>query len=100
MATIKSTTLDETPAGKRLAKVVFQPQGPNPAKEPDIEVVFEMKKLDAVHLDAEPYGVIGPLSCTRTDTREHYRLTEEQRDACIEAAMGATAEADGLAYQS
>ena len=96
MATIKSTTLDRTADGQRLAKVLFTPQGPNPAKEPDVEVVFEVTSVSAAHLDGNPYAVVGPLSCTRTDTRENYRLTREQRDACVEAAIIEAAEGDGL----
>ncbi len=99
MATIKSTTLDTTTDGKkRLAKVIFTPQVPNPANQPDVEVVFEVRKVEAAHLDGEPYAVVGPLSCTRMDTRQPYVLSDEQQEAVIDAAIVRAAEEDGLSW--
>jgi hypothetical protein len=98
MPTIKSTRLSETTDGKkRLAKVLFTPQVPNPACQFDVEVTFEVRRLDAAHLDGDPYAVI-LLSCTRVDTREPYTLSDEQKDAVIDSACVAAAEADGLGF--
>jgi hypothetical protein len=100
MATIKSTTLTETSDGaRRLAKVQFTPQVPNPADQHDVEVVFEIRRLNAPHLEGEPYAVVGPLSVTRTDTREPYTLSEEQRSEVIDAAISEAAEDDGLGWK-
>ena len=96
MASIKSTQLTQTTDGdKRLAKVIFTPQVPNPAGQPDVEVVFEVRETEAIHLSSHrPYAVIGPLSCTRMDTRELYTLSNEQRDAVVEAVIIRAAEMD------
>lgn len=99
MATIKSTKLDTTTDGsKKLAKVIFTPQVPNPANQHDVEVVFQVKRVDSPLLDGTPYAVIGPLSSTRMDTREPYVLSEEQQDAVIEAALIEASENDGFGW--
>lgn len=85
--------------GRRLAKAVFGPEVPNPARQADVEVIFQVKRADAVHLDGEPYAVIGPLSCTLVDTRESYTLSAEQMDAVTTACLIAAAEDDGLEWQ-
>jgi len=95
MASIKSTestaTTDET---KQLVKVVFTPQVPNPADQHDVEVVFEVRRVEAGHLDDDPYAVL-LLSSTRVDTREPYTLSVEQRDAVSDAAIVKVSEEDG-----
>jgi len=97
MATIKKTTLSKSTDGtQRLAKVRFTPQVPNPANQHDVEAVFEVKKVEAAHLDGDPYAVV-LLSCTNVDTREPYVMSREQRDAVIKAALVEAAEKDGLA---
>ena len=68
---------------------------PNPAAQADVEVVFEVQKCQAAHLDGEPYAVVGPLSCTLTDTREPYNLSRPQRGVVIDAALVAAAEFSG-----
>ncbi len=99
MATIKSTKLEQSTNGKKhLAKVIFTPQVPDPANQPDVEVIFEVRKVEAAHLDGEPYAVVGPLSCTRMDTRQPYALSDEQQEAVIDAALVRTAEEDGLSW--
>jgi hypothetical protein len=98
MATIKKVGLSNTPDGtKRIAKVLFTPQVPNPAQQHDVEVVFEIKKLDAAHLEGDPYAVF-LLSSTRTDTREPYVLSDEQKDVVVKAAGIQAAEDDGLSF--
>lgn len=93
MATIKRAKMQTAADGRKLATVVFTPQVPNPAAQSDVEVVFEIQKCDAAHLDGEPWAVIGPLSCTQMDTREPYTLSKPQRQATIQAAIVAAAEA-------
>jgi hypothetical protein len=94
MATIKRTTVEQSAAGRKLVKVVFTPQTPNPAAEPDVEVVFEIKKAETVSLDADPLGAV-IRSCTQMDTREPYTLTTAQWDAVVEAALEKAAEDEG-----
>jgi len=96
MATVQRTTLDDSVRGKRLARVVFRPQGPDPSTYPEVEVIFEIKKVDAIHLEGHPYAVIGPLSITRMDTRQTYGINDEQLDVVINAALEKAAEEDGL----
>lgn len=91
-ATIKRARMQQAADGRPLATVVFTPQVPNPAAQADVEVVFEVLKCQAAHLDGEPYAVVGPLSCTLTDTREPYTLSQPQRKAVIDAALVAAAE--------
>jgi len=97
MGTITSTRLSRTTDGrKKLVKVKFTPHVPDPANQHSVEVVFEVRTVEAAHLEAEPYAVV-VLSSTRSDTREAYTLSEPQKDAAIEAALVAAAEDDGLA---
>ncbi len=98
MATIKSTQLDQTTdSTKRLARVLFTPQVPNPANQHDVEVVFEIRRVEAAHLGGEPYAVM-LLSSTRMDTREPYTLSTEQRDAIADAALTKVAEEDDTGW--
>lgn len=94
MATIKRTRIQVATDGRKTASVVFTPQVPNPATQSDVEVIFEVQKCGAAHLDGDPYAVIGPLSCTLMDTREPYILSMPQRQAVIEAAIVAAAETE------
>ena len=86
MATIKKVTTEVTPRGVLLVKVLFTPQTPEPAKESDVEAVFEVLKWDTSLLDNDRYVMV-PLSCTRKDTREPYLMSKEQRNVCIDVAM-------------
>lgn len=96
MATIKRSKIEEAADGRKLATVLFTPQVPNPAAQADVEVIFEVQKSDAVHLHGDPWAVIGPLSCTLTDTREPYTLSKEQRKVVIAAALVVASEAEGI----
>jgi len=98
MATIKRATVGTSADGRRIVSVTFTPQVPNPASQADVEVIFEVQKSDMIHLHGDPYAVIGPLSCTLTDTRETYVLSKPQRQAVIQAALTATASADGISW--
>lgn len=96
MATIKRSKFEEAADGRKIATVIFTPQVPNPATQADVEVIFEVQKCDAVHLHGDPYAVIGPLSCTLTDTRETYNLSKDQRKVVIAAALTVASEAEGI----
>jgi len=91
VATIKKSTTETTPQGVFLVKVLFTPQTPEPAKESDVEAVFEVRRCDGSLLENDRYVVI-PLSCTRKDTREPYQMSKEQRDVCIDVAVGRVTE--------
>lgn len=91
-ATLKRTQVQESTDGRKIVIVVFTPQVPNPASQADIEVVFEVQRADAAHLDQDPIGLVGPLSCTRTDTREVHTLSKPQRKVVVDAALVAIAE--------
>jgi len=93
MPTIKSVTPETSPEGYRLVKVVFTPQVPNPARQCDVEVVFNIMKLEAGHLATTPYAVF-LVSSTRMDTRVIYPLSNEQSKAASEAALIRVAEDD------
>lgn len=93
--TIKRALIQQAADGRRIATVVFTPQVPNPATQADVEVVFEVQKCQAVHLDLDPYAVVGPISCTLTDTREPYNMSRPQRGAVIDAVLVAAAEFSG-----
>ena len=80
-----------------LVKVVFTPQTPDPANEPDVEVVFEVRRVGAINMDEDPYAVI-LMSSTRTDTREPYLLSEEQRDEVSDTALERVANDDAAAW--
>jgi len=87
MLTTFCVKVEEGVGGKTLAKVTFTPQSPNPAAQFSVEAVFEIQRVDTMRIDGQdPFGVF-LLSCTRTDTREKYRLTEPQRDALVTAAL-------------
>ena len=73
--------------GRRLMKAKFVPHDPNPSKMPEYEVVFEVKQSGKVHL-------LSLVSATRDDTRENVFLTEEQRDAILEAVASHLADKD------
>lgn len=88
---INKVVLDDSPTGKNLVKVTFTPPSPRPARQHSIEAVFQVKRLDGYYEDKEPFSVF-LLSCTRTDTREPYNLSESQRDMLVEAAIEAAAE--------
>jgi len=91
MGTIRRIERGASPNGEmKLVKVLFTPQVPNPAKQFDVEAVYQVELLDGV-LDDDKV-VISPLSCTRTDTREPYVMSESQRKAVILAAAEAAAE--------
>lgn len=93
MSTIKKINIEPTTDGrKRLVKVTFTPQVPDPANQFDVEVVFQVFLVDS-GLFQNSYGVLC-LSCTRMDTREHYTMSEEQRDGITEAALIAVGEED------
>ena len=90
---INSVTLEPGVTGKNLCKVLFTPDSPEPARQFSVEAVFEVKRVDTVRLDGQdPYAVF-LISCTRTDTREPYPLTEQQRDVLVEAALEEAANA-------
>ena len=95
MATINLSEVQEAADGRKLVLVVFSPQVPNPASQSDVEVIFEYQQVQAAHLDGEPFAIIGPLSCTLADTREPYVMSKPQRQAVVEAALIAVAEAHG-----
>lgn len=95
MATIISSLFDETADGRKIARVVFTPQVPNPAAQSDVEVIWEIQKSEDVSLEGDPYAIIGPLSCTLVDTREPYVMSQTQRQAVIRAALSAASEAEG-----
>lgn len=98
MATIKRSNIEVVADGRKVAKVQFTPQVPNPAAQSDVEVVFEVQKSNSVHFNHEgtPFAVIGPLSCTLVDTREPYTLSKDQRQVVIQAALDAAAEAEEI----
>lgn len=95
MATIRASALDETADGRKVVRVRFTPQVPNPAAQSDVEVFFEVTKVDDCSLDGDPYAVVF-LSSTLVDTREPYPLSKTQRDLTIQAAVRAASEAKGL----
>jgi hypothetical protein len=86
------TQLSETADGRKVVSVRFLPQVANPAAQSTVEVVFEVQRCPAPHLDEEPYVLIGPISCTLTDTRELYPLSTEERRLIIEFALQALPE--------
>lgn len=76
---------------KVLVKVRFTPHTPNPAKQTDIEAVYEIKTLEVYMEGKEPLALV-PLSCTSCDTRRPYIMTEPMADAVLQAAMTVVAE--------
>ena len=97
MTSIRSSKIDETADGRKIARVVFTPLVPNPAAQSDVEVIWEVQKSEEVNLDGDPYAIIGPLSCTLMDTRENYVMSQTQRQAVIRAALSAASDA-GVAW--
>ena len=92
MGTIKRTERDVSPDGEiQLVKVTFTPQVPNPAKQFDVEAVFHIERVEAGLLDPDQLAAL-LLSCTRTDTREPYTMSEPQRKVVFAAAVSEAAE--------
>lgn len=70
---------------RRLVRVSFTRQSPD-ADSPTVEVVYRLYWPEDFTLQGEPY-VLYFLSSTRTDTREHIQLTDEEIDAVMETAV-------------
>lgn len=97
MATIKHSFVEEVADGRRVIRVTFTPQVPNPAAQSDVDVVFEVLRSEEMrYTKGIPYAVLGPLSCTLVDTREPYILSRTQYKAVALAAIVAVGEADGF----
>lgn len=92
------TKIETATDGRRLVKVTFTEPSADPAKQPDIQVTFWLKRSDAVHLESEPFGLLGPISVIRTDTGETVSLTKAQLSGVFDAAVIAAAEDAGLAW--
>jgi len=97
MATIKRSAIEEAADGRKLATVLFTPQVPNPASQADVEVIFEIEKVENMSLDGDPW-FLTPLSCTLTDTREPYILSGTQRKVVRQAAVQVASDAKGLTW--
>ena len=96
MATIRKSLVEVAADGRRVIRVVFTPQVPNPAAQSDVEVIFEVLRPEEMYVEGVPYAVLGPLSSTLVDTREAYALSQPQQRAVAIAALGAVGEAEGL----
>ena len=84
--TIKRITLDESADGRRIATVCFGPHVPDPALQPDVDVVFEIYRKGGI-LDDSALAVVGPISSTVVDTRETYTLSKSQKQMILEALL-------------
>ena len=89
---IKRSKMSEAADGRKTVKVTFTPEVPNPAAQADVEVIFQVEESDDIHPNGEPYALI-PLSCTTTDTREHYALSKPQQREVFQAALSTLADA-------
>jgi len=63
--------------GRRLCVVTFSRGGPG-SELPDVDVIYEVYHCDEDFMSSTPI-LVGPLSSTRTDTREAIELTREER---------------------
>lgn len=97
MATIKRSKIEEAADGRKLATVVFTPQVPNPAAQADVEVIFEIEKVESLTLDGDPW-FLTPLSCTQMDTREPYILSDVQRKVVKQAAVQVASDTKGFSW--
>jgi hypothetical protein len=95
MPTITASKLEETSDGRKVVRIRFTPQVPNPAAQSDVEAFFEVIKVDDLTLEGDPYAVI-PLSCTQVETREPYTLSKDQKRVLILAALRTASEAKDL----
>ena len=86
-ANIKESRVEQTIEGTRnIVKVRFLPQVPNPAKQTDIEAVYEFRSLDVYIEDKEPLALT-LLSCTLCDTREPFEMPRPMGDVITQQAM-------------
>lgn len=97
---IKNTRIEPTTDGhKRLVKVTFTPEVPDPSNQFDVEVIFQVWEVDINITSPQDAYAIFFLSSTRKDTREHYVLSESQREGVVVAALSALADEDAADYQ-
>ena len=80
----------ETAADNRnLMKATFRPHSPDPdsSNTAEVEVIFELRGVGRTNL-------LHLISATRKDTREGVFLTDEQKDAILEAVTEKLADED------
>lgn len=70
---------------RRLVSVTFTRQGGD-ADMPELEVIYELLTPDDFTLRGEPFALT-PLSSTRTDTREHVALDDDERLTALRQAL-------------
>ena len=98
MATINDARCFQNPDGKRYIEVILTPQVPDPAQEESVRVVFGARTAEVPMLKNDPY-VLTFVSSNRRDIGTPYVLSDEQQEACEDAALLEAGNDDGLGWE-